>query len=169
MTNFVHLFPSFEIFDILVCLSKNMEREPSKDRNWFEYQQNTQCCGKRYASYEPTHNIQYTISPYILEYLLTLLHCLHFPFWDLLCTQWWCIQVCSLYCRTPTSLKDGLHENLTLSIRMEMQDACATILHAGQRMRGPCFWNTNKEIIILFLWYKDIIVKVEDKLLTVKN
>jgi hypothetical protein len=77
---------------------------------------------------------------------LTLPHCLHLPFCERRWTQWWWMQVCSRYWRTPTSLKVALQGNLTLSIKMLMQLVCAIILQAEHFILGPCFWNEKAHI-----------------------
>lgn len=75
---------------------------------------------------------------YYIE-IFTLLHALHFPFSERRCTQWWCVAVCSRYCRTPTSRNVGLHAIFVRSKMIGIQLPCATILHAEHFIRGPCF------------------------------
>lgn len=64
----------------------------------------------------------------------------------------------SRYCRTPTSLNVGLQANLSLSVINGIQLMWATILHAEQRTRFPCFWKMNEIYSKLWRFSKKFIL-----------
>lgn len=64
------------------------------------------------------HSIFNSLNPVRVH---TLPQCLHFPFSERRCIQWWCVVVCSRYWRMPTSRNVGLHVNLVRSINVPMQ------------------------------------------------
>lgn len=88
--------------------------------------------------------------------LLTFPHCLHFPFSVRRWTQWWCVLVCSRYCRTPTSRKVGLHARCCRSINADIHPTCAYILHAEHFIRAPvrCCCQSLSSIELFCGWYQ---------------
>lgn len=84
--------------------------------------------------------------------LLTLPHCLHFPFSVRRCIQWCCVVRFSPYCRMLTSRNDGLHDHCARFIINEMQLVWATIRHAEHFMRGPCLCVGWKLLVVVMLF-----------------
>lgn len=73
----------------------------------------------------------------------TFPHCEHLSFCVLLCIQWCLTVLCSLYCRTPSSLKLDLH--LAASGRLFRHSECTMMRHAEHFRRAPCFCAKREE------------------------
>jgi len=88
-----------------------------------------------------------------LRNIRTFPHCEHLSFCVLLCIQWCLTVLCSLYCRTPSSLKLDLH--LAASGRLARHSECTIMRQPEHFRRTPCFWGKKKTKIVT-LWTRYI-------------
>lgn len=77
----------------------------------------------------------------------TFPHCEHLSFCVLLCIQWCLTVLCSLYWRTPSSLKLDLH--LAASGKFPKHSECTIIRHAEHFRRTPCFYKEKIHVNVI--------------------